>query len=135
MVNHHIHQENPIVQITPYIQTLSKAHFLIPHLIKLKFNNMKILSKDQFDLIPDGEVFDSGVLPNSPKGLYMTSNNLGKELRWVAKKGDGYDWAIYCFWAEKPVEWVVKFGDKVTNGVDIRKCVPCDDEVFKLYRY
>jgi hypothetical protein len=61
--------------------------------------------------------------------------NSGGELRWVAKKGYGNDWTIYCFWDYKNEDWIAQHGDKVTNEHHIKRCVPCDDAVFNLYRY
>ena len=92
-----------------------------------------VLNRQIFESLPDGQVFATGVLPNSPEGLFMTRN--GGTLRWVAKKGWGYDWAIYCHWADKSPEWVRDHGDKVTNEAHIKRCVECDDETFKIYRY
>jgi hypothetical protein len=94
---------------------------------------MEQLTKKEFDEIPRGEVFATGVLPNSPEGLFMTND--GGNLRWVAKKGYGYDWAVYCHWDWHDEEWVTQHGDKVHGEDHIKKCVPCDDEVFKLYRF
>jgi len=94
---------------------------------------MNILTKEIFDQLPKGEVFASGVLPNSAEGLFMTNN--GGELRWVAKNGYANDWSIYCHWSDKSVQWVKENGDKVFDEKNIKKCVPCDDEVFKLYRF
>ena len=96
---------------------------------------MNTLTKEQFDLIPRGEVFATGLLPNSPEGLFMTNSNQGKELRWVAKKGWGYDWSIYCHWSENSAEWIEQSGNKVTSEIHIKRCVPCDDEIFKIYRF
>lgn len=86
-----------------------------------------------FNKIVSGTVFATGVLPNSPEGLYMT--NSGGELRWIAKKGYGDDWAIYCHWSYNDEEWIKEHGDKVISETHIKRCVPCDDEVFKKYRY
>jgi len=94
---------------------------------------MEVLTKEQFDLLPAGKVFASGVLPNSPEGLFMTDS--GGELRWVAKKGHGDDWAIYCHWSSYTVEYITKYGDKVVTRKNILKCIDCDQEVFKAYRY
>jgi hypothetical protein len=94
---------------------------------------MTKLTKAEFDKLPDGQVFATGVLPNSPEGLFMTNN--GGELRWVAKKGWGYDWAIYCHWCDKSPEWIEQHGDKVHAEEHIKRCVNCDDELFKMYRY
>ena len=94
---------------------------------------MDILTKDKFDKLIAGQVFATGVLPNSPDGIFMTRD--GGELRWVAKKGLGYDWAIYCYWANKSPEWIRDYGDKVHTEEYIKRCVPCTDEVFNIYRH
>jgi len=95
----------------------------------------KEMTKEQFDALPHSEVFATGTFPNSPEGIFMTNNREGDTLRWVAKKGYGNDWAVYCHWAEHSAEWVTAHGDKVTYELHIRKCVPCTKEVFSLYRY
>jgi hypothetical protein len=94
-----------------------------------------MLTKKEFDKLPLGEIFATGVLPNSPEGLFMTNSNSGKMLRWIAKKGWGYDWCIYCYWDEWDTEEIAQSGDKVTSELHIKKCVPCTDEIFKIYRY
>ena len=72
---------------------------------------METLTKEIFDKLSKGEVFASGILPNSPDGIFMTNN--GGELRWVAKNGYGNDWAIYCHWSDRSVEWIEAHGDKI----------------------
>jgi hypothetical protein len=53
----------------------------------------------------------------------------------VCKKGHGYDdWAIYCHFPERGVEWIRDHGDKVAGERNIRSVFPCSDEVFALYR-
>ena len=93
----------------------------------------EILTKEKFDQILAGDVFATGVLPNSPEGIFMTNN--GGELRWVAVKGYANDWAIYCNWAHQSIDWIRSYGDKVHSDSNIKRCVPCEDEVLKLYRY
>ena len=88
---------------------------------------------DEFKQLNHNEMFDTGVLPNSPKGLFMTDT--GGFLRWVAVKGRIDDWSVYCHWDDKPPSWIEQHGDKVCSEKHIKMCVPCDDEVFKLYRY
>ena len=87
----------------------------------------------EFEKIKAGATFATGVLPNSEEGIFMTRT--GGELRWVAKKGFGHDWAIYCFWSIYSADYVAKHGDKVLDKEHILRCVPCDNEVYKLYRY
>jgi len=91
---------------------------------------------EELQALPSGEVFATGELPNSPEGIYMTTDHVDQLLRWVAKKGWGYsDWAIYCHWAEiHDVEWIKEHGDKVTSKINIQRCVPCTEEMFKHYR-
>lgn len=78
-------------------------------------------------IIAKGEVLDS------PIGINMT--NSGKMLRWVAVRGGIYDWAIYCHFADKNYEWILRFGDKVNIKETIKRLVPCDIEAFEKYRY
>jgi hypothetical protein len=59
----------------------------------------------------------------------------GGELKWIAKKGQANDWDIYCHWAYWSETAIASNGDKVTMKENIQKCIPCTDEVFKLYRY
>lgn len=92
-----------------------------------------MLTKKEFDNLSHGEVFATGVLPNSPEGLFMNGN--GSELRWVATKGGGNDWAIYYLSSTESVEWIKEHGNKLHNPEHIKKCVSCEEEVFKLYRY
>jgi len=92
-----------------------------------------MMTFEEFKQIPAGTVFAQGELANSPEGIFMTNN--GGTLRWLAKKGQVQDWAIYCHWANRPWIFIEKAGDKVTNKEHIRRCVPCDDEMLKHYRY
>jgi len=78
-------------------------------------------------------IFATGEILDNPHGINMT--NSGKRLRWVAVRGDIYDWTIYCHWAENPAGWIQQHGDKVCNKHSIRHLVDCDDEAFALYRF
>ena len=92
-----------------------------------------MLTKEEFDKLTPGEIFATGVQPNSPEGIFMTQD--GGNLRWVATKGYANDWAAYCHWDFNSVEYVKKSGDKLYNEKHIKLCVPCEEEVFKCYRY
>jgi len=90
------------------------------------------LTLEQFKNLPDGEIFSTGLLPNSPEGIFMT--NSGGELRWVAVKGYGNDWTVYTHWSYNSIEWIKSHGDKIHTEEYIRRCVYCTDEVFALWR-
>ena len=92
-----------------------------------------MLTKEEFDKLTPGEVFATGVQSNSPEGIFMTQD--GGNLRWVATKGYANDWTAYCHWDFNSVEYVKKSGDKLYNEKHIKLCVPCEEEVFKCYRY
>jgi hypothetical protein len=94
---------------------------------------MKKLTLKEFKAIKFATSFATGVLPNAPNGIFM--NNLGGNLRWVARKGRINDWTIYCHWDHNDAEWIAKHGDKVYSEIYIKRCVPCDDEVFESYRF
>jgi len=95
-----------------------------------------MLTLEELKAFPPGKVFATGVLPNNEKGIYMTPTKYGEDLRWVAKKGWGYDdFAIYCHWAFHDANWIMENGDKITTKDNILKCIEMDDEVFKHYRF
>lgn len=91
-----------------------------------------MLTLKEFQQIPAGKIFASGLLPNSEEGLFMTRD--GGELKWIAKKGYGDDWAIYCHWGYNDTYWISHHGDKVVTNSNILKCVPCTEEVLNKYR-
>jgi len=95
---------------------------------------IKMLDLEMLKIIPAGTVFGEGIVIDNPDGINMT--NSGKDLRWVAKKGFGYDdWAIYIHWADNDILFVAEQGDKVNWEDNIRKLVPCTDEVYEKYRF
>lgn len=86
-----------------------------------------MLTFTQLEAIEDDSVFATGTL---------THPTLDKsEVRWIAKKGSGYnDWAIYYHHSKHDVEFIKTQGDKVTTESMIRALVPCDDQVYAKYR-
>ena len=93
----------------------------------------KLFTFEDLKAVPAQTIFAKGEVVDSPEGLNIT--NSGKMLKWVAVRGVIYDWAVYCHYADKDYEWVKDNGDKVFREENIRKLVPCTDEVFDLYRY
>lgn len=86
-----------------------------------------------FTKVKPGEIFARGTIIDSADGINMM--NTGKELRWIAKRGDGFDWAIYCHWANFSETYIAQSGEKVRSKENVLKCIPCTDEVYQLYRY
>lgn len=81
-----------------------------------------------------GTIFATGTAVDNELGLFMSGTD--RELRWVAVRGQGIpDWCIYCHLAEHDIEWIRRQGDKVCMERNIKMCMPCDDEAFKMYRY
>lgn len=76
--------------------------------------------------------FASGTVSDNENGVNMSRSD--KLLRWVAVGGK-WDWTIYIHFADYSMEYIAMSGDKVTGESNIRKLVPCTDEVFKKYRY
>jgi hypothetical protein len=92
-----------------------------------------MLTLDKLKAMQPDEVIAEGMANDSPDGLFMANTN--RPLRWVAVRGGIHDWAIYCHFADKDVEWIKRHGDKVITKIHIKKLVPCDDEAFEMYRY
>ena len=92
-----------------------------------------MLTKEKLKELPKHRVFATGTATDNHTGLNMSGSN--ELLRWVAVTGEIGDWAIYCHHAYKSEEWIKRFGDKVCREHNIKLCVPCDDEAFKMYRY
>ncbi len=92
-----------------------------------------MLTAKDLDSLPSNSIFENGVFLDVEDELFMTGS--GKLLRWVAVTGAIGDWAIYCHFADRSLEWIRDQGDKVYMETNIKKCVPCDDEAFKRYRY
>ena len=77
-------------------------------------------------------IFATGVATDNHLGLFMA--NTFKALRWVAVTGEIGDWAIYCYFEGKPLEWIRRHGDKVGLESNIKMCVKCDESALKMYR-
>lgn len=94
----------------------------------------EVLTVEALEAMEPGTVFAEGVIENSPAGLYMSNENIGKKLLWVAKRGMGIpDWAIYTHWEERGREFVLQQGDKVMRD-NAKKLVRCTDAALNMYR-
>ena len=92
-----------------------------------------MLTLEKLEEIKPHTIFATGTAIDNELGLFMA--NTGKELRWVAVRGGIADWAIYCHFADRDVEWIQRHGDKVHMESHIKMCMPCDEESFKRYRH
>jgi len=112
------------------------ARGLIDMYDKLVSNNNfthKVWSAQDILNRSEGLIFASGITTDDANGCNMTSS--GKELRWVAKRGYGNDWAIYIYWSEENAEWIAANGDKVHSKSNIQKLLSCTDDALQIYRY
>jgi len=91
-----------------------------------------MLTVSQLEAMLPQTRFATGECIDSPEGINMTGSE--RMLRWVAVRGGTVDWAIYCHFADRDVEEVVLWGDKITYESHIRKLVPCTDDAFARYR-
>jgi len=75
----------------------------------------------------DGIIFGTGT------GTYPEL--IDKEVRWIAKRGDGYhDWCIYYHHVYMDIDTIKREGDKCFTESVIKRLVPCDDEAYGMYR-
>ena len=90
-----------------------------------------LLTKKIFDQIPDGEIFR--IVTTKIQNVHKP---MEAELTFIAKKGDGYpDWTIYCHHSHHDIEFIKEQGDKVMTRQEIQSICPCDEEVYRLYRF
>ena len=59
-----------------------------------------MLTLEQLKEMPAGCAFATGTIENSPEGFFVTREQQGRLIRWVAKRGGIHDWAIYYYWSE-----------------------------------
>ncbi len=71
-----------------------------------------LLTAEQLTDMKPG-VFAKGEIENSQNGIYMTHNDVGRKLKWVAVRGGIPDWKIYVLWADNDFETVRTNGDKI----------------------
>lgn len=91
-----------------------------------------MLTLEEYDKIPIGTIFREGISTNSPSGVYMTTSDTGRLLRWVAiKKFEG--WIMYIHWSLSNSEYISRHGDSLSNKDIVKRLIPCTDEVYDLY--
>ena len=90
-----------------------------------------LITKELLDKIQPCEIFR--VVTTKYQRVHRP---LEVELTFVCIKGrSGDDWTIYCHNSERSIEYIKVHGDKVFSEDIIKSICPCDEEVFKLYRY
>ena len=99
------------------------------------FDEDTILTLELFNNLPDGKSFARGIAENSTNGIFMNCRDAGRMLKWIAKKGYGNDFAIYCLWDDlHSYEDVLSFGEKIFDKEVIKRLINCDDAVLQRYR-
>lgn len=91
-----------------------------------------MMTFEEFQNIPKGEIFR---IVTTKYHTVERVNGIYPELTFICKKGFGHDdWAIYCHYPERGIEWISENGDKVVGETNIRSIFPCDDEIYRRYR-
>lgn len=92
-----------------------------------------MLTLEKLKTIAPGTIFATGEAMDNEDGVFLASTD--KRIKWIAIKGHGHDdWCIYAHFATHDDQYIKTQGDKVNDPVNIRKCVPCDDEALARYR-
>lgn len=92
--------------------------------------NVKILTA-----IPFKTIFFRAELPNSIFGINSMICEPGRQLRIVAYKSGVNQWMMAAGPADWSWEKVRDWGNKLHSDFEIRRTLPCDDEVLKLYNH
>lgn len=95
-----------------------------------------MMTIEEFNKIPFGEIFQRGEIQNSSDGIEMFDYYKGCLMTWIAKKSDSDNsWAIYCYWTGVSNHFIKVNGHKVKDKSHIIKLVPCDQEMLSKYRF
>jgi hypothetical protein len=97
------------------------------------FNILKytvMFTLEEFEALPPGEVIREVITK------YQHVQHVPEPLKFVVLKGkSGYDWAIYYHYADTSTEWIKQQGDKVTSKENVMALFPCEEALFKKYRF
>jgi len=88
--------------------TIEKLRAMNPGIIKYGFVNNNLINHPEF-----------------------SSNQI---LKWIAKRGNIHDWAIYYALETTSDIGVLEYGKKLHDLELVKKLVPCTEEALKMYR-
>lgn len=93
-----------------------------------QFDKSKLFTCEDLKSMKEFEIFKIGeeIIPE------VTSAH---PVKWVAVKGGGFDWAIYCGYTQMDDETISRVGDKIFTESAIKRLINCDEEFFNRYRY
>lgn len=109
-----------------------------------------MLTIEILDFLPLGAIIRSGTFIDSKEegdgNIALCFPISNRSVKWVAVKGEHPRHSDWCIYAENPhyqgtgAEFlsfgdVKRRGDKLTIEHNIKKLVPCTDEVFERYRF
>jgi predicted lipoprotein with Yx(FWY)xxD motif len=100
---------------------------------KTVFNPESVMTIEKFSKIEAHSPMCHGESIDNYTGINLSNSD--QKLKWVAIKGGAEDWAIYAGFTYHTYEDIARGGDKVVMEKNIRKLVPCDDEVYSRYRF
>lgn len=91
----------------------------------------QLMTLSEFNKLPMGILRD-GLISNTPSGVFMTRDENLPLLRYVViKRIEG--WTMYLGKANQDSYHVRTHGDKSNTEEYIRRCFPCEQDVYKLY--
>lgn len=86
---------------------------------------------ENFEAAKPDEVIAIGLAFDNQYGLHMQGT--GKKLRWVAVKGYGDDWTMYCGWDYQSEQSILAEGDKVPKSM-VKDVFDVDPALLQRYR-
>lgn len=98
-----------------------------------KYTNEHPFTTTELCQLPPDTILDTGTCEDSEDGIYLSGT--GYKLKWVAKTSAANDWCIYYHFENYSDEFILQHGQKVRLKEEIKRCIPCTDEVLTRYRY
>lgn len=92
-----------------------------------------MITLDVFKKLPNSQPFLMGLTIDDHTGVNL--DGTGQLRKFVAKKGQVDDWALYLGLPEWDYDKVMDMGSKIYDKKNITNVINCDEEVLNLYRY
>ena len=91
----------------------------------------ELITIEEYNKLPE-DIIRHGLISNSSTGVFMSRDENIPLFRFVVvKRIEG--WTVYLGRMSQTVTEIYFHGDKSSTEEYIRRCLPCTDEVFKLY--
>lgn len=89
---------------------------------------------EEYDKLPNGCIFRTGMISNTPSGIFMTRDDTIPLLKFVLVKENEHFWSGFLGMPGHSDDYLLKHGDRIPF-LQIKKVLHCSEEIEKKYYY